>query len=104
MATFSMGQRVRMLPTIDNDWGDEGTVTGFYYGPWDAPRFEGYCVMVKADHHRSGDPRWDNDWCCHPRDLAPLTDPKAERFIESIKKLKPYEEPKVVTKPAVHTD
>ena len=27
--------------------------------------------------------------------LAPLTDPKADEFIDSIKKLKPYEEPKV---------
>jgi hypothetical protein len=31
----------------------------------------------------------------HHTSIVPLTDPKADAFIESIKRLKPYEKPKV---------
>jgi len=105
MATYKPGQRVRIIacypvgpdaPNIGPDApevvGCEGTIVGPYIGPrgpWDYEMFvDGYGRRLL---------------CVQANEIVPL-DPPAQAFVESIKKLKPYEEPKVVTKPAVHTD
>jgi hypothetical protein len=67
-------------------------------GPHDDGRTESFhfrfraTVGVELDRPCNGESAW---WFA-PEALAPLTDPKADAFIEGIKKLKPYEEPKVV--------
>lgn len=83
MAQFHVGQRVRSLPVLGrHEWTDEGTVTeiipsvSFYGGA------TGYRVL--CDHHPAPNPL---GWLHRAGWLAPLTDPSAERFIESIKKL-----------------
>lgn len=100
MATFTVGQRVRIVKTYhDHSFkGREATIiatnqSGFsrYTGEW----CEGY-------YHLNVDgigPRGDTGLrlCVAGEQLAPLTDPKAEQFLASIRKLKPlHEEPKRV--------
>jgi len=64
------------LPGCDPDWPGQYQIDGpMVRGPW-------------------------NHWFAGPEQLAPLTDPKADEFIENIKRLKPYEEPKVVKEKA----
>lgn len=90
MATFRVGQRVKYVSGIlpRHPIGSEGTV-----------------VAVPAIELQSGDGgvsvKFDSDHApgySHVRSssVVPLTDPKADAFIESLKKLKPYEEPKVL--------
>jgi hypothetical protein len=88
MAQFRVGQRVKVLPTQRSPWSDEGTVTGICP---DDPM--GHTVLVRCDNHPTFD-EWDA-WFCHPDDVRPITDPGADAFIERVKKLKPYDEPKV---------
>jgi hypothetical protein len=87
MAKFRVGQRVKRVGHPDTvPLGAEGviialdTVAGFgetvyHRVQWGAPVHDWYHTQAKC--------------------LAPLTDPKAEQFIESLKNLKPYEEPLV---------
>jgi hypothetical protein len=92
MATFKVGQRVKKIANrsrLDPSWDEcldvpmnaEGVVKEVQnmYGE--------VTVVFDFDGKRSSMPAYT---------LAPLTDPKADEFIESIRKLKPlHEEPKV---------
>lgn len=97
MATFKVGQRVKKIrhrlpsePDYDPrqvyivPLGHEGTVLG-YAADGD--------VRVTFDNFQL--PSWADCVECRPGQLAPLTDPLADAFVASIKRLKPYEEPKV---------
>ena len=92
MANFKVGQRVRVIAVHqdvvkreDHLIGREGCITAYCpdyvrhgrWLPWEV-RLDGGLLCGFAAHH-----------------LAPLTDPKADEFIERIKNLKPYEEPLV---------
>jgi hypothetical protein len=83
MATFKVGQRVRVLPNVENPWADEGTVTGFWPDSRNSPDRRGYTVFVVCDNH-PGDPNYGNAWLCHPRDLRPLTPPGFSEFMERV--------------------
>jgi hypothetical protein len=82
MATFKVGQRVKLIVKRWGDcvWGDEGTVCG--------PDIH-YQYTVQFDRVPG------NRHFCNDYHLAPLTDPDeaAQRFLQSLKNLKPYEEP-----------
>lgn len=79
MATFKVGQRVRSLPGTKLDWIDTGTV--HYVDPTDSV----HPYQVRTDHaHCAND---DLLWWHRACELAPLTDPKADAFIESLKRL-----------------
>ncbi len=88
MSAFKVGQRVRVVGQ------DEGSVTW-----WGCVRGREATIVAIPFENRDcgieieGDTR---TWRADFHRLAPLTDPKADAFIESIKKLKPYEEPVVV--------
>lgn len=82
MATFKVGQRVRIiaghgleLPCI----GQEGTVVG------DAGPSGLYEVLVDG----VALPAEADSWLWFANELAPLTDPGADAFLESIRKMKP---------------
>jgi hypothetical protein len=88
MATFRIGDRVRVVaahPPLPQDAaqliGKEGEVMQHPY-----PSCTRWPVAVRIGGTMA---------LFTPGELAPLTDPKADAFVESIKKLKPYEEPKV---------
>jgi hypothetical protein len=91
MAMFKVGQRVKVVGHVlepgNMDFrGLCGTVLGH-----ESDYNLGLTVVVELDGKRSF-----GGYCFAPEELAPLTDPKADEFIESIKKLKPlHEEPKV---------
>lgn len=86
MAIFKVGQRV----ASNRDSGDgivpknaEGTIIEIDNSIWPyRVRFDGYRSM--ADHGL---------YDCDSSDIRPLTDPKADAFIEGLKRLR-YEEPK----------
>ena len=89
MATFKVGQRVKVIAISPGDWGtkcrvgDEGIVV--------APRYpmkfgHEWCVYIERLQH---------EYEFYSYELAPLTDPKADEFIERIKKMKVYDEPTV---------
>jgi hypothetical protein len=66
-----------------------GEVVGYYDRPiWarGAPRYD---LRVRLDREFNFENRVveDNEWNFYRWELSPLTDPKAETFIESIKKL-----------------
>lgn len=90
MATFKVGQRVKrishpMLPHQQGlaehtplPLGAEGIVTEVTRHIW--VRVDGTSTV----------------WPCFPHTLAPLLDPKADQFMETVKKWKPlYEPPRV---------
>jgi hypothetical protein len=86
MATFKVGQRVKrvvdpmtdpVLLRTDVPLGSTGVVNGLDR--------DGDC-FVMWDH--AGQQR-----LVFASTIAPLTDSKADAFIESLKRLKPYEEP-----------
>ena len=85
MSVFRVGQRVRSLPTRLRGWTDEGTITTvdadhlFNNGELQV----GY--LVQCDNHRSMN--HNGGYWHRAHQLAPLTDPKADEFIERIKKL-----------------
>lgn len=92
MATLKVGQRVRFAravkPAGDSLPGREGVIAGLGAKfpersdtPWD-------CYV----NFGPGEYRAVN---CMFSELEPLLDPKADEFIERLKKLKPYDEPKV---------
>lgn len=91
MAKFRVGQRVRVVWIEPNaTWhmqhvlGKEATVIGRFHDLW-AIDVDGVGTQTPFGPARFFD-----------RQLAPLTDPKADEFIENIRKLKPlHEEPKV---------
>lgn len=98
MAKFKVGQRVRVVDVLSNWPEDHARLVGR----------EGVIVRVGVDWEwivhlpgvphirRRGGPRLESEnYGFDSGHLAPLEDPKVEQFIESIKRLKPYEEPKV---------
>jgi hypothetical protein len=99
VATFKVRQRVRIVAPDSEFVGREGTVTRIcvseplmFNDTWTREPIV-YCVCVDgygAWDHESG-----MELGYKPSDLSPLTDPGADAFIERIKKLKPYDEPKV---------
>lgn len=119
MATFSIGQRVRIIGPADGSSSLVGREATIY----DIHRPPGFVERLFGERG----PRWSDEALAHsvhPKEtayllnvdghgryasmfwpfgvigfpaywLAPLDDPKADAFVEAIKKLKPYEEPKV---------
>jgi hypothetical protein len=88
MAKFRVGQKVRLIAYKAGDLREvplraegvivkRGTLTAT--GPCD------FSVDFAAFGKRG----------CNACQLAPLTDPKADAFLESMRKMKPYEEPTV---------
>lgn len=85
---FKVGQRVKRIanPRLLN--ADNTTMPVGMTG----------VVVARADHTGHipvlPDGFLGRPWGCEPETLAPLTDPKAEAFLESIRKMKPYSEPR----------
>jgi hypothetical protein len=89
MATFKAGQKVKRVrdplggadSAADTTMpiGATGTVLGGAIGSM---------IGVQPDSGAM-------EWYCDPASLEPLTDPGADAFLERIRKLKPYDEPKV---------
>jgi hypothetical protein len=88
MATFKVGQRVKRIG---------GCARAFY--PCAPAEVQGTILKAIESPHHDRELLWKvafdngNSWCCVSESLAPLTDPKAEQFIESLKKLAPLDEP-----------
>ena len=102
MANFKVGQRVRVIANHGDKVGDmivghEGMLVRRKSEWWCGDRcFPVWIVSVPTAPF--SDPLSNlrpDEWACMDEELAPLTDPKADAFLESIRKLKPYEEPKV---------
>jgi hypothetical protein len=96
MANFKVGQRVKkvryLMPedrvALDPSpvpLGAEGTVMN-------GPAILG-CIRIRYDRYKSAHPS--GTYSDHAYQLAPLTDPGADAFVERIKNLKPYEEPQI---------
>lgn len=89
MATFKVGQRVRLIyqvPASIAMWGDRIGCEGTIVCMGNHVRPDSFC-SVRFDVSPEV---WAIEAAYH---LAPLTDPKAAAFIANIKKLKPYDEP-----------
>lgn len=86
MATFKVGQRVRIIGARKGWERIIGRETVILEGPIDWFGDIGYKTGVSEELRVPGH---------HAAHLAPLTDPKADAFLERIRKLKPYDEPKV---------
>ena len=83
MAQFFRGQRVRSLSGEGLlPWVDEGVITEIIPSHY---KDGGTGYRVLCDRHPC--PRNINGWVHPVRAIAPLTDPSADRFIESIKRL-----------------
>lgn len=87
MATFRVGQRVRLVnvryarnPDFHPCEGDEVTILGL---PGVVPDYPESYAITRPEHH----PRTKDTYSAPPYRLAPLTDPRADEFIERIKKL-----------------
>ena len=89
MAAFRIGQRVRIVsatPPEGNKYiGMQGVIVGPYWGGRDW-----VVEFGRFMHQPTNLPP--SQGCFFTHDLAPLTDPKADQFIENIKRLKPYED------------
>lgn len=98
MSVYRVGQRVRYVGTlIPRLAGAEGTVATVPYPSYVRPgEFCYVCVFPGSGANFSGPDTAE----CYGSSLAPLSDPKADEFIERIKNMKPYQEP-VVTKERV---
>ena len=81
MATFKVGQRVRLVKSVLGNTGAECVVTALAAeGYWSQiGEYVGIEIKIDGSDERYVAP--DESW------LAPLTDPKADEFIERIKKL-----------------
>lgn len=92
MATFRVGQRVKRIREAALNGripiGCEGAVAAHDGGSW---------VDVHWDTHVGG-AGIGGSWSTPREYVAPLTDPKADEFIERIKKMKVYDEPTVKTR------
>jgi len=88
MATFKVGQRVKAVRAL----GIANVVGINAEGVINEP-LDQYTISPGLRYGVL----WDNgeESYSRPESLVPLADPEAEQFIESIKKLKPYEEPTV---------
>lgn len=85
MANFNVGQRVRLVRNA-----------GSYRLRLEYVNREGAFVRYRATALFDCTVRFDGDDCdmnCFSESLVPLSDPKADEFIERIKSMKPYEEP-----------
>lgn len=87
------GQRVKFVRRIGPAGGELVGQEGIILHRWT------WADSICSDY------RWDwvvdfhalgcHDVNCHEPELEPITDPGADAFLERIRKLKPYEEPKV---------
>ena len=81
MATFKVGQRVRVVGQAESSKHLWGSIVGVEAVIHAAPYLDADCGIALA-----GDTRiWRSDFAY----LAPLTDPKADAFIERVKSWKP---------------
>ena len=85
MAQFHVGQRVRVIVhqkagTGADPFGHEGVIVSGGNIIWE------YLVRLPIETLPSGGFPV-NEWLFQAHELVPLTDPAADRFIESIKKL-----------------
>lgn len=93
MATFKVGDRVRVIALRPVTFrtrvrvGMQGRIV--QAGPVET--WGGHMAEWAVDL----DDVWQELFGLDSWELAPLTDPKADEFIERIKKLKPYDEPTV---------
>jgi hypothetical protein len=105
MAIYTVGQRVRRVRT-----GQTGNMAELFPIPLGSQGTVRVPVSAASFGNTSftivdWDLAFGEDWSEVRTDtLAPLTDPKADEFIESIKTLKPYEEPKVPAKVVSFSD
>lgn len=91
MANFKVGQRVRIVNDIV--FGFRAVPPNYYLGK--------EAVIIAPGGYKQSDWRllvagetpYLADVFARNEELVPLTDPKADEFVERIKKLKPYEEP-----------
>ena len=94
---FKVGDRVRILSTPRNDWQAEGVILRFIGNHTTYDGEKGVAWRVAIFGYRSGER--DGSWNVLEPYMRPLTDPRADAFIESIKKL--AREPRLpVTTPA----
>lgn len=97
MSTYKVGQRVRIVYEDSDCCGQTGVIWAIdTTTPWHPDDSKtnppGYLIDIDG----WGRYAEDGDLLAfEAHELAPLTDPAADAFIESIKRLKPYEEPKV---------
>ncbi len=106
MATFKVNDKVRIVGAtkFHQHIGKEGVITHeLWIDPNSAQSAKGRLVygveIIGHPHPIFG------DWSALPEHLAPLTDPKADEFIESLKKLgrEPLTERSPInTGPAIH--
>jgi hypothetical protein len=88
MATFKVGQRVRVVAALSKIRGEQGVITHISHGPlltWGDVWEEGLRHYVTIDGRGplvDGRPR-----AYFSHEIAPLTDPKADAFLESIRQL-----------------
>ncbi len=105
MATFKVGQRVRIIQSSKHpdNVGREGVIT---HDLWMDPHCSHsyargrlvYNVALDGHPHAVH-----GTWGALPEQLAPLTDPKADEFIEGLKKLAREPQPALLnTGPAIH--
>ena len=82
MATFHVGQRVKRIGEgMFIPLGSEGTII--------SPVYDGLCQWRVAFDGL-------HEWNCVQENLAPLTDPKADEFIERIKKQVQFEKERLL--------
>ena len=87
MATFKVGQRVRIVGATKHPHmiGRQAIVTrGLEIDPLSQYNRESYEIEVPGHPHPIH-----GRWNALPEHLAPLTDPKADAFIERVKSWKP---------------
>ena len=95
MATFRVGQRVKRV-------GDPmpGDPVGYASNTCMPLGATGIVTRLSTETTWVRNDVTNKEWPCFHHTLAPLTDPKADAFIESIKQMKPYSEPTIREFPA----
>lgn len=86
MATFKVGQRVKVVSAY---WAHELIgLEGVIAPDWDSPPPPGWHNVTLGVPNAGGYDSWARPgWQFASHHLAPLTDPKADAFIERIKRL-----------------
>jgi len=96
MATFKVGQRVRVIRTKlhpETLWREATVIGALRIGlSSDGSNYMGYPIDIDGFGTVN---RLGGKIIAEPTWIAPLTDPAADAFLESIRKMKPYDEPKV---------
>ncbi len=100
MATFKVGQGVKKVSHRiggSGGWGAPIGAEGVIGSAPDDPENRGQWGVLWDGYQSTHDT---HEYCVAAYMIAPLTDPKADAFIESLKKMKPYMEPSIVEYPA----